>query len=287
MIKSYFNVISTSAWLSALAIVALTGCQGPQIAAPPTVGCEGMATIYDAAAALAAQREQLIPLQATAQCRMEWRDADGKTQRERFDAQVRFMPPEKLFFRGHRFGEIRFGTNAEQFWLRIKPELDTYWYGSRRQAQECSHVLMMNPANLTEALGMVQVDAQWELFHRDGWDLLTERDNGMPVRRVYVDACDYRVRRIEYYDRFGQVTSATELADYITLPRQRLAVPRTIRLVTLYQGLEESSVLIELDNIREFSPRPQQIQNLFQRPDRDGYGTMLRLDEQCNFVEEN
>lgn len=276
--------------MSKLASAAVTvmlvaaGCQRPQIETMPQLHCQGKATIYEAVAALDEQRRGLVPLQATAQCRMEWRDAEGRVRRERFDAQVRFMPPHQLFFRGHRFGEIRFGTNEDEFWLRIKPELDTYWYGTRELAQECSHVLMMNPVNLTEALGLVEIDAQWELFHRDGWDLLTQRDNGRPVKRVYVDGCDYRVRRIEYYDRFGEISAATDLADYTTVA-DGVAIPTSIRLATIYRGLEESSAQINLQNIRQFEPTPTQARNLFERPGRDGYGTLLKLDQRCNFVE--
>lgn len=260
------------------------GCGKPQQIEPSPL-CAGKPTIEQAAFALAAQRDQLAPFQASARCVMEWRDAEDRLHRESFDARAACVPPERVFFRADKFGEIRFGANESEFWLRIKPELDTYWYGTRQQAQRCAHVLMINPANLAEALGVVHVDTNWELFHRDGYDLLTQRRNGRPVKRVYVNCCDYRVRRIEYYDPQGQVVAATELSDYTPID-PALVVPTHIRLMTIYQGLEESSARIELRNIRRFDPTPAQLENLFSRPGRDGYGTVLRLDENCTFSQE-
>jgi hypothetical protein len=102
---------------------------------------------------------------------------------------------------------------------------------------------------------------------------------------VYVNCCDYRVRRIEYYDPQGQVVAATELSDYTPID-PALVVPTHIRLMTIYQGLEESSARIELRNIRRFDPTPAQLENLFSRPGRDGYGTVLRLYENCTFSQE-
>ena len=271
---------------AASVLLVLAGCQGPQRPAASESLCPGKTTLEEAAAALDGQREQLGSMQASARCVMQWIDTNNKTRRESFDAQVRFVPPGSMFFRGDKFGEVRFGANDTEFWLRIKAELDTYWYGTRDRAQDCSHVLLMNPANLAEALGMVEIDARWDIFHRDGWDWLTLREQGRPVKRVYVNACEYRVERIEYYDRAGQVTAATVLSDYATTG-DGLTMPMTIRLITLYNGQEESSAQFDLRGVRRFEPTKAQMDKLFERPGRDGYGTVLRLDANCNFIEEN
>lgn len=269
-----------------LVLAMLCGCQTlPRLDERPT-GCAGKATVQEAAAILNAQRQQIAPLQATAKCILSWRDDKGKTRRESFDAQVRFVPPDEIFFRGDKFGEIWLGTNTEEFWLRIKVELDTYWYGRREQANACTSDLPLNPSNLTEAMGLAAVDAGWEMFHRDGWDILTQRQDGTPVKRAYVNACTYRIERIEYYSANGDIAAATELADYAT-STDGLTLPTTIRMMTLQHGLEESAAQFELRNIRRFEPTDAQREKLFRRPGRDGYKTVLRLDANCNFTEEN
>lgn len=272
--------------LAAVMVLAMTGCQRPRMR-ETTPGCPGKITIEQAAAALAQQRNRLGPMQATARCVLQWYDLHNKLRSESIDsAQVRFVPPDMLYIRGVKFGEVLFGANESEFWLRIKPELDTYWYGTREQAQQCAYALPMNPANLAEAMGMVEVDARWELFYRDGRDWLTLREQGRPVKRVYVNACDYRVERIEYFDRQGQLTAVTELADYMTA-NDAPPTPTTIRLTTFYRGQEDSSALFELHNVRRFEPSDKQMRGFFERPGRDGYGTVLQLDVSCNFVEEH
>ena len=75
---------------------------------------------------------------ASADCVVYLPDAEGRLKPESVDAvSVRFVPPENFFFRGDKaFQEIRLGTNDTEFWLRIKPELDSYWYGSKALAEE-------------------------------------------------------------------------------------------------------------------------------------------------------
>jgi len=267
-------------------LLALSGCQGPVRPAGQGVLSEGKITIDEAVAALDVQYQPMGPVQASSRCVLQWLEAEDKVRRESFDAQVRFVPPDKIFFRGDKFGEIRFGTNENEFWLRIKAELDTYWYGTRAQAQDCPNELLVNPCNLVEAIGRVEVDTTWELFHRDGWDWLTLREKGRPVKRVYVNCRDYRIERVEYFDRQGQVMAATELSNYTQIG-EGVVMPTTIRLITLYKGLEESSAKFDLQGVRRFEPTPAQMEKLFQRPGRDGYGTVLRLDEYCNFTQEN
>ncbi len=267
---------------SVAALLTVMGCQGPQDIKTTDSLCAGKITIGEAAAVLSQQRQQLGPIRATARSEIQFPDGS----REGINGQVWFIPPDRMLFTGDKFGEIRFGANENEFWLRVKPKMDTYWYGSRVQAQACSHVLPMNPASLAEALGMVEVDATWELFHRDGYDWLTLRERGRPVKRVYVDACDYRVVRIEYFDFHGQITAATDLSSYAATGNG-LMLPMTIRLTTYYRGQEDSTAEFELRQVRRFEPTERQMHNLFERPGRDGYGTVLRLDGHCNFVEEN
>lgn len=280
-VKKFLTILAASAILWSAA-----GCQEPQRPISQGTVSQGKITIEQAVAALNAQHQPTGPIQATSRCVLQWLDADNKTRRESFDAQVRVVPPDKIFFRGDKFGEIRFGTNENEFWLRIKPEMDTYWYGTRQQAQKCPTELLLNPCNLAEAVGRVEIDTTWELFHRDGWDWLTLREQGRPVKRIYVDCNDYRISRIEYFDREGQVMAATELSNY-TQTGNGVLMPTTIRLITIYKGLEESSAQFGLQGIRRLEATEAQMEKLFRRPGRDSYGTVLRLDDYCNFIEEN
>lgn len=271
-------------------IVLLCGC-GPQRKPGPMplegAACPGKANITEAVAALALQRQNLAPFEATAEGVISWRDDKGKERDEPIrGASLAFVPPDKVFFKGEIvFKEARFGTNEDEFWLRIKHELDTYWWGSRQTAQACSGVLLFDPAAIAEAIGIVHVTSDWKLFHRDGYDVLSLDKGGQISKRIYVNACDYRVEIVEYFNADGIKQVSIELSEY-TAGENGLMVPSEIRAVSYdAQGLEQSAVSFSLKNVRPLTPQRQK-PRLFVRPQRDGYGKMLRLDEACNFVEE-
>jgi hypothetical protein len=268
--------------LFAAVMVMVSGCQQPPI--QPKRLCPGKPTVQQAAAVLLLQKQNVQPIMASADCTMSWRDEKGNNKDEQVSGKMAFVPPGKIFFKGDKFGEIRFGTNDTEFWLRIKPELDSYWWGRKAQADQCDQTLLVNPANVAEALGVVDVTTDWKLFHRDGYDILSFFEGEKLKKRVSVNACDYRIEEIEYFDAQGMKKALIELADYWA-GDDGLTVPLKIHLRYFDSlGLEESSVQIKLKHIR---PLPEkQKKRLFKRPERDGYGHLYRLNEACEFIEE-
>lgn len=262
------------------AMVILSGCQRPL--AQQELLCPGKATVQQAAAVIQLQKQNVQPMMASADCVMSWRDEKGNEKDERVSGKMAFVPPGKIFFRGDKFGEIRFGTNETEFWLRIKPELDSYWWGSKAQAAQCDETLLLNPANIVEALGVVDVTSDWKLFYRDGYDILTLYEGGKIKKRVYVNACDYRIEEIEYFDVQEMKKVSVKLTAY-SAQDDGLMVPSKI-CVSYFDplGLEESSVQIELKHIQPL-PAEKQKKRLFERPGRDGYKQVYQLNEICEF----
>lgn len=219
---------------------------------------------------------------ASADCEITWRDDNDKKKKESVSGKMAFVPPGKIFFKGDKFGEIRFGANDEEFWLRVKPELDSYWFGSKAQAAQCDESLLLNPAQIAEALGIVNVTADWQLFYRDGYDILSLYESGKIKKRVYVNACDYRIEEIEYFDADQTKKVSVKLKDYWA-GDDGLTVPSTISVSYLDAlGVEESSVRVDLKHIR-LLPSEKQKKKLFERPGRDGYERLYRLNENCEF----
>ena len=269
----------TVLFMMAFAVV-LIGCQAPVL--PPRPICPGKATVQQAAAVIGLQKQNLQPIMASADCTLSWWDEKGKDKNEQVSGKMAFVPPGKIFFKGDKFGEIRFGTNDQEFWLRVKPELDSYWFGSKVQAAQCDETLLLNPAQIAEALGIVDVTAEWQLFHRDGYDVLSLYQDGQLKKRVYVNACDYRTEEIEYFDVHEIKKVSVKLTDYWA-GDDGLTVPSKI-FVSYFdpQGIVESSVQIEFRHIRPLPPEKQK-KKLFERPDRDGYAEVYRLNENCEF----
>ncbi|MHC4552165.1 MAG: hypothetical protein ACYSUT_05295 [Planctomycetota bacterium] len=267
------------------AMVWLAGCPQPQ---PPRdtldpTQCSGKATIDQAVRTLKLQRQNVRSFKAGADCTVYFPDEDGGLKPEAVDAvAIRFMPPDKMFFRGDKaFQEIRFGTNESEFWLRVKPVEDTYWYGSRSLATQCTADLLVNPYNVVEALGLVDVTTDWRLTYRNGYDLLDKLEGDKVVKRIYVDACTYTIRRIEYFDTAGALRVSANLSDYTT-GENGIVVPSTIYIANYDDlSLETASVEIKLRHVAPIDLTKKR--KLFVRPGRDGYKYMYELKENCEF----
>ena len=270
--------------LLAISILFLAGCPQPldDEIIPVETGCPGKASIRQAVKIIRLQKQNVMPFRAKADCVFSYRKADGTDKDEPVGGDIVFVPKGNIFFKGSKFGEIRFGANAEEFWLRVKPELDTYWYGSKVIASECNEKLLINPANVAEALGVVDVTTDWTLSHRDGYDLLDLIEDGKKKKRVYVNTCDYRIELIEYFDADEFKRIGIELGNYTTND-DGIMVPSVIRF-SYYDdmGLEESAVRIELKHVRYLPPEKQK-KKLFVRPGRDGYKKLLHLNADCEF----
>ena len=249
--------------------------------------CPGKGSIADSVAMLSLQRQNAQPLQAGADCVFHYTDDNGKPQSKEVKAvAVRFVPPDRVLFRGSVFGDVvGFGANEDEFWLRVKPDLDSYWWGTREQAEKCSERILINPYNVIEALGKVDVNADWQLSYSNGDDILTlKKDDGTLVKRVFINACDYLVERIEYFDSEGLLKAAADLSDY-TAGEQGLNVPSAIEVTQYQYGIPEGSVEIELKHVRPFVPQAKH-KRLFQRPEREGFEYMYQLNEDCDFIEQ-
>lgn len=279
-------LVKDKAFISVVLVSFLAGC-APQPIKPQQPLCVGKSSIQEAAAALALQRQNLQPFRASAECTISWIDDQGKKRDEPVrSAAIAFVPDSKVDFIGQLlFKEARFGANESEFWLRIKAELDTYWWGSRAQAAQCRQGLIVNPDSLVEALGIVDIGPDWKLFHRDGFDIVSLHESGRIVKRAYINACDYRVEQIEYFDDEQVLRVQVQLGEYAA-GETGIVAPTRIRAASFNRmGREESAVLIRLKNIRLLPP--EQIgRKLFVRPGRDGYANVYRLDENCEFTEE-
>lgn len=264
----------------------MSGCQGSQRRDTEGVECPGKPTIDEAAGLLALQKQNVQPFTAPAECTISWRQENGSKKDESVPGPLIFIPPDKIYFKGDKFGEVRFGTNESEFWLRSKAgEMDTYWWGTKVQAAQCAETMLLNPADIAEALGIVDVTTDWKLSHRGHYDILDRMEGGKKTKRVYVNACDYRIEQIEYFDEDELKQVSIELSDYTT-GENGIVVPSRIKAAYFNrQGIDESSVEIRLKNIQHFPPEKQG-KKLFVRPGRDGYKEVLRLNEFCEFEAE-
>ncbi|MHC4323500.1 MAG: LolA-like protein [Planctomycetota bacterium] len=231
-------------------IVTLAGCESG--IRQPTEICPGKDSVADALAALKSQSQNIVPLRANGQCRLKYYvEGKKKLQRENFNMRLWVNPPFELYLQGDKAlvpKAIILGSNEKKFWLTISPkEISTHWWGYWSE-QDLSEGLVINPRTLLESLGIGDVEAQqdWSLSNDGPYDIISKREQDVVIKKIYVYSCDYRVRKIEFFNRDGQVVAGAELDRYKEVSEGFL-IPSLIKVTTYALDTGETSFSITLD----------------------------------------
>ncbi|RKY10877.1 MAG: hypothetical protein DRP65_05780 [Planctomycetota bacterium] len=264
--------------------VFISGCAAPPVEDAATICTDK--SIGQVVQIFRQRRENVRPLRAGGSMRLEWYDSEDKKHEENLNIDLRFCPPESIYFRGSSIlGEVvRLGANAQQFWVMIKPkEISTYQWGPRSRVERCSGRQWLNPGNLFEALGMLWIDTGWSVSGDDDLQAMTKTsDRGNVVQKIYVGCNDYLARRIEYYDAEGQVALVLKLDGYRPVG-DAAPVPTRIN-ITHYETNIVADIVLK--NVKLFEPSPKQLTGLFTRPEPAGFEHVFKLNENCEFVEQ-
>ncbi|MHC4619475.1 MAG: LolA-like protein [Planctomycetota bacterium] len=262
------------------AIVVVGGC-GPKVERPVRI-CPGKGDVGDSLSLLRAQGEKAVGLKGNGQCRLELYVEDKpKPHKENFPLKLWFNPPDDILLQGDIAFNARgivAGSNAREFWLSIKPEVSSYWWGEWSE-QEGFDELPLQPKVFLEALGMVEVGGEedWSLSNEGAFDVLVRRDGrGVTLKKVYIYSCDYQVSRIEYFDGDGEVAARAELSAYKDVGRG-FSVPSVIEIVTHAKHRQEHSVRISLGSIRTVSFTEGQERGLFARREPRGFKSVFKV----------
>ena len=240
----------------AAAIVVLAGC-APQVRQPLEV-CPGKASVAEALAALQSNSQNVVPMRANGQCRLEYYvEGKKKPQRENFGIRLWVNPPVELYLQGDKAlvpKAIVLGSNEQQFWLSIRPkEISKHWWGNWDE-QDLSEGLVINPRTLLESLGIGEVETwqDWSLSNEGPYDIITKRQDGVVIKKIYIYSCDYRVRKIEFFDRDGQAIADAELEKYKEVS-DGFSIPSLIKIKTYAQETGEALLSITL-NLKSIKP---------------------------------
>lgn len=264
--------------------VFISGCAAPTVKEAPVI-CDDK-SIGQVVQIFQRRRENIRPLRAGGSLYLRWYDSEEKAHEENLNIDLRFCPPDRIYFRGNSIlGEaVRLGANAEQFWIMMKPkEISTYQWGMRSHVEGCRPRQWLNPQCIFEALGVLWVDTTWSVFSRGALQVLTRMDDrGNVVQKIYVGCSDYLARRIEYYDHEGRAAVVLELDGYRHVS-DAAPVPTRIN-ITHYETNTVAD--ITLKNVKLFEPSPKQLVGLFTRPEPKGFKHVFKLNENCEFVEQ-
>ncbi len=278
-----------SAGLLAIALVVslcvfLSGCAAPTVEKAPRI-CPDK-SIDQVLQVFKMRRQRARPLRAGGNLNILWYDSEEKARRENLTVDLRFCPPDRIYFRGNTvLGEaVRVGANSDEFWVLMKPdEISTYQWGRCSNIQKCPGRQWLSPGILLEALSAPWADSDWSISREGDSDVLTRTgEKGSPVQKIYFNCSNYLPEKIEYYDSAGQPALVLKLDKYTTVG-DSAPLPAKIN-ITHYET--NTTADITLKNVKLFEPSPKQLKGLFARPETKGFESVFRLDQNCEFVEQ-
>lgn len=267
----------------------LGGCA--QLTKPQQI-CPGKATSAEAIATLQARLDRAHPLYINSvQTRIGYLDDKKKRRESPLPMKIWLEPPHNVYMRGQATpgpkGVISMGSNQEEFWLSIRPDINSYWWGKWSEVAGTEQ-LQISPQVVLEALGLLDLGNpdRWFLSNSGAYDVLSlEDDRGAILRRLHLHTCDYLPRKIEYFDRFGELLVLVELADYEVLAGE-FQIPTRIQ-ISNYAGDELTDwVKLKIKGAlqKEFNDRFRQ--RYFQRQEPRGYDKVHRVTRNGSILEE-
>ena len=256
------------------------GCE-PQRREPEPV-FPGKTSVSEALRALGSRSQNIGPLKASGQCLWKYY-SEGKARKENFTVKIWVNPPAEVYLQGDVGFNPRgivLGSNANDFWLLIKPEVSRYSWGKWSE-QGSSSGLMFVPKTLDEALGIVEVsdEKDWSLSKEDNFDVLVRGNNNRGVdKKIYISRRDYLVQKIEYFDVNGEAVAKAELDRYKEVSKG-FFVPTSIKIIMYGEEGSDGSASIRLSLSSVKPERFTEIRrnNLFNRPKTDGYKNIYRF----------
>lgn len=281
--------ISRWCWLCTILLVFLAvGCTPGEV---KLIVCPGKAGVEEALSALEARAERAQPLQVNGgQCRLVYYEPDDeKPKRHNLAPRLWFNPPSQIYVQlsvGVDQKAVIIGCNDASFWMGLRPqEVSTYYWGNWDEAQDVDG-LMVGPKVVLEAFGIIQRDERsgsdgWSLSNEGPYDILTRRDaEGRLVKRVHIYACDYLVRKIEYFDTEGHPVAVAELGDYEQVV-EGFDVPTKIYVRAIAEDGREDEMEIKLydPKVKELKERAKELyfnQNL---RDMERYDHVYRYED--------
>lgn len=268
---------------AAAAVMSVGGCAAP--GGPSLPVCPGKTSVEEALAALAAHSQQAAAFRANGQILLTYHEPDkGKEKRHNLPMQLWFEPPSQTYIQGSIAVDpkaVIIGSNEESFWLALRPkEINSCYVGEWSQASTVEG-LMMSPRVVLEAFGIIADNepnaGAWSLKNEGAFDVLTKQDKaGRVVERVYVYACDYSVRKIEYYDGRQRVVAVADLGEYKPVT-DGFRVPTRVLVTAVRPDKQRDSIDITLNSMKEmeFSERLREV--IFNPPDTDKFERVYEL----------
>ncbi|MDH7599901.1 MAG: hypothetical protein QHH07_09760 [Sedimentisphaerales bacterium] len=259
-------------------LVALSGCR--QVVQP---GAE-LADLGSIKQAFQRQSDAAVPFRANGQCRFGIVEGPRKTWRLSLPVNLFVNPPYELYMQGQAGigpgGLVFLGCDQRQYWLGIRPQLNTFWWGNWAEGPDGR--LPLDPGVILEALGLLSIGEdpnRIAVSRRSGRVVVSWFDmEARPAKRVLLEPRTGRVRRIEYLDPSGRQELVVELARYERLT-EAFFVPSRISLVSYDQGRVRCWARLNLNSIMHRRYPEEFRQRYFRMPEPHGFERVIQITE--------
>ena len=271
------------AWFTVVVVMPifiLAGC-APEAPPEPIRICPGKATVQQALAELESFATKLKSFIAYGSGEVSfYEEGKDKPSNERIPTvKIWFEPPNNVRF----WGDVAFnsrglhvGSKSDEFWFAAKPkEIGNVYIWGRWDEQTKGGNIILNPKILRQAFGVIDAAeaGRWSLSNEGRWDILTVRDkSGSLEKKIYVECCNYRISRIEYYDTGERLIAALELNNHEKV--DDMVIPHGITIISPneYGSVDTFDIILKSvkpsDNIKAA---------VFERPSAKGYGEVYRM----------
>ena len=242
--------------------------------------CPGKEFASEAITAVSSRSEYIMPLKASGQCRLEYY-VEGKKQKENFPIKLWLNPPSEIYLQGDVAFDAKgivLGSNKKEFWLSMKPkEISGYWWGQWQDTTGLEK-LIISPKTITEAFGIVEIGEQenWILDNEKGFDVFTKRNRQNIIeKKMYVNCCDYLIRKIDYFNSAGRITISTEIGKYKEIAKNSF-VPTAIKIRHL-EADSKNNITITLKSVKPAKFTEKMQKRLFVRPHPKGFEHIYKI----------
>lgn len=197
-------------------------------------------------------------------------DEEGKSHTFNFQCRLWFTPSQHVRLISHATmrGNIDLGCNQDEFWMAIKPEISTYYWGRWDRALD-EGLLPINPKVVLEAIGIVDMGdpGDWVLEEKEDNMVLTRTyaQAGL-IKQVRVHRKSLRIKYIQYSDTDGTPLIVANLAGHRARTKD-FAVPTIIRVTAFERGKKVGWITLKLKDFRADDLSPKK----FKRPSERGF----------------
>jgi outer membrane lipoprotein-sorting protein len=224
---------------------------------------------------------------------------DGKGHADPFNANARLLyrKPQEFRLVGRKeIGNVEIATNAQNYWVIVKPKISTMWWGSYASLDRVhTKEIPIRPDLMLEVLGVNDIDTNFKqqpapvmVFNNDAdsymirWQV-TAPDRWIAQKEVWYDRKTYLPTHVLLFDENGRIVLSAYLSQHQKVRTDDVPEDQWPKVATNYRLFfpdTQSRIALKLNEV-ESSHAGAPNEYSFQFPgDKAGVEKIISVDEQ-------